>query len=176
MKRPRRNHTATFKAKVAVAALKGDLTLAELSEKFDVHSSQIVQWKTQLLDGALGVFPTPAEKRESQGPSVKDMQAKIGQLALENEWKGHSPVEVAHGRCHDADSIHFEERGPSNEEYQRCSGSARYRSGEARIRVGWRRRSWEDRIQTGDPAIGVQSRDCPVATLSDRAGSVLWRP
>ena len=65
MKRPRRNHTATYKAKVALAALKGDLTLAELSEKFDVHSSQIVQWKAQLLDGAMGVFLTAVEKRES---------------------------------------------------------------------------------------------------------------
>ena len=87
MKRPRRNHTATYKAKVALAALKGDKTLAELSEKFDVHASQIVQWKTQLLDGAMGVFLTSAEKRESQGgPSVKDMQTKIGQLALENDF------------------------------------------------------------------------------------------
>jgi transposase len=86
MRRPRRNHTAAYKAKVALAALKGDKTLAELSEKFDVHASQIVQWKTQLLDGAMGVFLTPAEKRESQGPSVKDMQAKIGQLALENDF------------------------------------------------------------------------------------------
>ena len=86
MKRPRRNHTATYKAKVALAALKGDKTLAELSEKFDVHASQIVQWKTQLLDGAMGVFLTPGEKREAQGPSVKDMQAKIGQLALENDF------------------------------------------------------------------------------------------
>ena len=83
MKRPRRNHTATYKAKVALAALKGDLTLAELSEKFDVHSSQIVQWKAH---GAMGVFLSAAEKRESQGPSVKDMQAKIGQLALENDF------------------------------------------------------------------------------------------
>ena len=89
MKRPRRNPTATYKAKVALAALKGDKTLAELSEKFDVHVSQIVQWKTQLLDGAMGVFLTPGEKRESQGPNVKDMQAKIGQLALENDfWPG----------------------------------------------------------------------------------------
>ena len=86
MKRSRRNHKATFKAKVALAALKGDKTLAELSEQFDVHASQVVQWKTQLLDGALGVFLTSTEKRESQGPSVKDMQAKIGQLALENDF------------------------------------------------------------------------------------------
>jgi transposase len=86
MKRPRRNHTAAYKAKVALAALKGDKTLAELSEKFDVHASQIVHWKTQLLEGATGVFLTPAEKREAGGPSVKDMQAKIGQLALENDF------------------------------------------------------------------------------------------
>ena len=84
MRRPRRNHTATFKAKVAVAALKGDKTLAELAEKFDVHANQITQWKTQLLEGAMSMFLTPAEKRECQGPSVKVMQAKIGQLALEN--------------------------------------------------------------------------------------------
>ena len=86
MRRPRRNHTAAFKAKVAVAALKGDKTLAELAEKFDVHANQITQWKTQLLEAATGVFLTPTEKRESVGPSVQDMQAKIGQLALENDF------------------------------------------------------------------------------------------
>jgi transposase len=86
MRRPRRNHTASFKAKVAVAALKDDKTLAELAEKFDVHTSQITQWKTQLLEAAIEVFLTPSEKRESVGPSVKDMQAKIGQLALENDF------------------------------------------------------------------------------------------
>src|SRR6266446_6981339 len=73
MKRPRRNHTAACKAKVALAALKGDKALAELSEEFDVHSSQIVHWKTQLLEGAMGVFLTPAAKREAVGTSVKDM-------------------------------------------------------------------------------------------------------
>jgi len=55
MKRPSRNHTATYKATVALAALKGDNTLAELSEKYDVRVRQIVQWKTQLLEGAMGV-------------------------------------------------------------------------------------------------------------------------
>jgi transposase len=86
MKRSRRNHTAAFKAKVALAAIKGEKTLAELSKEFDVHANQITQWKTQLLGGALGIFLTPAERRESVGPSVKDMQAKIGQLALENDF------------------------------------------------------------------------------------------
>lgn len=87
MRRPRRNHTAAFKAKVAIAALRGDKTMAELAEKFDVHANQITQWKTQLLDGALGVFMSPAEKREeTAGPSMTDMQAKIGQQALEIDF------------------------------------------------------------------------------------------
>ncbi len=98
MRRPRRNHTAAFKAKVALAALKGDRTLAELAEKYDVHANQITQWKTQLLEGAIGVFMSPAEKRgPEQGPSAKEMQAKIGQLALEVDF-----LEVALGRIGDA--------------------------------------------------------------------------
>ena len=86
MRRPRRNHTAAFKAKVAIAAMKGDKTLAELAEKFDIHANQITRWKAQLLEAATGVLLTPAEKRDTTGPSVKDMQAKIGQLALENDF------------------------------------------------------------------------------------------
>ena len=87
MRRPRRNHAAAFKAKVALAALKGDKTLTELAERFDVHANQVTEWKTQLLEAATGVFLTPAEKKEAAvGPSMKDMQAKIGQLALENDF------------------------------------------------------------------------------------------
>jgi transposase len=55
-RRPRRNHTAAFKAKVALAAIKGEKTLAELAEQFDIHPNQITQWKSQLQDGAAGVF------------------------------------------------------------------------------------------------------------------------
>ena len=55
-KRPRRNHTPAFKAKVALAAVKGEKTLAELAQQFDVHPNQITAWKAQLLDGAAGVF------------------------------------------------------------------------------------------------------------------------
>jgi transposase-like protein len=85
MKRSRRNHAPAFKAKVALAALKGDKTLAELAQQFDVHPNQITQWKSQLLERALELFTTPAE-REAAGPDVKALHAKIGQLAMENAF------------------------------------------------------------------------------------------
>jgi transposase len=86
MKRTRRNHSAAYKAKVALAALKGDKTLVELSQQFDVHVNQITQWKSQLLERASEVFATGAERVESAGPSVKELHAKIGQLAMENDF------------------------------------------------------------------------------------------
>ena len=86
MKRTRRNHSAAFKAKVALAALKGDKTLTELSQQFDVHVNQITLWKSQLLERASEVFASTAERREAAGPSVKELHAKIGQLAMENDF------------------------------------------------------------------------------------------
>ena len=73
-RRPRRNHSADFKAKLALVAVRGDKTLAELASQFDVHPNQITQWKTQLLDRAAQVFGTgavPAEKPvDMKGPST----------------------------------------------------------------------------------------------------------
>ena len=60
-RRPRRNHSPAFKAKVAVAAIKGEKTLIELAQDFDVHPNQIKQWRDQLLDGATGVFGEAAK-------------------------------------------------------------------------------------------------------------------
>ena len=74
MRRPRRNHTAAFKAKVAVAALKGDKTLAELAEKFDLHANQITQWRAQLLEGATD--PWHYLKPESSLRAQKKMTAE----------------------------------------------------------------------------------------------------
>jgi transposase len=86
MRRPRRNHSAVFKARVALAAIKGEKTLAELAEQFDVHPNQITQWKSQLLESAAELFTTAAQRRGSEGASLKDLQAKIGQLAMENDF------------------------------------------------------------------------------------------
>ena len=86
-RRPRRNHTAAFKAKVALAAIKGEKTLSELSEQFDVHANQITQWKGQLLEGAAGVFggETKADQVTTT-VDLKSLHAKIGQLTLENDF------------------------------------------------------------------------------------------
>src|SRR3979409_825097 len=86
-RRPRRNHTPAFKAKVALAAIKGDRTLAQLAEQFDVHPNQITQWKSQLQEGAAGVFGSAAGAGVSQ-PAVdlKSLHAKIGELTLENDF------------------------------------------------------------------------------------------
>ena len=76
MRRPRKNHSAKFNSKVALAALKGDKTLVELSEQFDLHANQITEWKNQLVSQAENVFLTKPEQRASKsGPSVKDLQA-----------------------------------------------------------------------------------------------------
>ena len=85
MKHSRRNHAPPFKAKVALAALKGDRTLAELAQQFDVHPNQITQWKSQLLERAMDLFATPAD-RQAAAPDVKALHAKIGQLAMENDF------------------------------------------------------------------------------------------
>lgn len=85
MKRSRRNHSAVFKAKVALAAIKEDQTLAELAQRFAVHATQVSEWKRQLLEHSSEVFESAHEKT-ADGPDVKDMQAKIGQLAMENDF------------------------------------------------------------------------------------------
>lgn len=85
-KRIRRNHSPAFKAKVAIAAIKGERTLAELSEQFDVHVSQIKQWKDQLLDNAAGVFGAEPAGQAVPPIDVKSLHAKIGELTLENDF------------------------------------------------------------------------------------------
>jgi len=84
MRRPRRNHSSTFKAKVALEAVRGELPLAELAEKYDVHATQIAQWKADLVKGAEAVFD--GKKPDKPDIDVQRLHAKIGELALANDF------------------------------------------------------------------------------------------
>ena len=84
-KRPRRNHSAAFKAKVALAAVKGDKTVAEIAQQYEVHPTQVADWRRQLLDRAADVFGGAAAPGEPP-VDLKALHAKIGQLALENDF------------------------------------------------------------------------------------------
>ena len=84
-KKPRRKHSPAFKAKVALAALAGDKTLAQLTQEFEIHQNQIVDWKKQLTERAAEVFGRPSEP-ESPPVDLQALHAKIGQLTLENDF------------------------------------------------------------------------------------------
>ena len=85
-KRPRRNHSPAFKAKVALAAVRGEKTLAELAQQFDLHPNQITQWRSQLLEGAAEVFGSSTPSTEAPPIDVKTLHAKIGELTLANDF------------------------------------------------------------------------------------------
>ena len=86
MRRKRRSHAPGFKAKVALAALSEDGTLAELAERFDVHPNQVKQWKSHLSDRAADVFGAGEESRKLTEADTLKLHAKIGQLTLENDF------------------------------------------------------------------------------------------
>ena len=91
-RRPRRNHSPAFKAKVALEAIKGEQPVITLAERFDVHPNQITTWKRQLLEGAAVVF---GEGDKEEGPDVATLHAKIGELTMENSF-----LSGALGRTH----------------------------------------------------------------------------
>jgi len=89
VRRSRRNHTPAFKAKVALAAIKTDQTVAELAKRFDVHPNSIVQWKAELLKRAGEIFDRGGGAK-SEAPDLKELHAKIGQQALEIDFLEHA--------------------------------------------------------------------------------------
>lgn len=96
MKRKRRNHSSAFKAKVAVAALKGDKTLAELAEQFDVHPNQITDWKRQLTDHADQLFGRSEKQTADNERKLNELHAKIGELTMERDFLARG-LERIHG-------------------------------------------------------------------------------
>jgi transposase len=84
-RRPRRNHSPAFKAKVALEAIKGEGPIIEIAERFDVHPNVITKWKRQLLEGAPGVFGS-VESDKPDTPDVAKLHAKIGELTMENDF------------------------------------------------------------------------------------------
>ncbi len=86
-RRPRRNHSPAFKAKVALAAIKGERTIAQLTDQFDVHPNQIMAWKAQLEGSAPNVFgPGSGAAQPAPGVDIKAPHARIGELTPENDF------------------------------------------------------------------------------------------
>ena len=86
MRRKRRNHSPAFKAKVAMAALQGDKTLAQLASLYAVHVKQIQTWLNQLKENMVSLFDSGIDKRKDHDAELKLLQAKIGQLTMENDF------------------------------------------------------------------------------------------
>jgi transposase-like protein len=86
MKRQRRNHSAAFKAKVALEAAKEEKTLAELSQQYGVHVQQISAWKRQLLDQVSEIFENSVDRKRDIEAEVKELHAKIGELTMERDF------------------------------------------------------------------------------------------
>lgn len=86
-RRTRRTHSPAFKAKVALAAIKGEKTLTELAQQFDVHPNQVTAWKGQLVDAAAELFGSGGAISEATpAVDVKTLHAKIGELTLEVDF------------------------------------------------------------------------------------------
>ena len=86
MRRKRRLHKPEFKAKVALEAIKGELTMAEMVKKYDVQAGQITQWKKQLLAHAGDAFGGSDSANEDAEKTIQELHAKIGQLTMENDF------------------------------------------------------------------------------------------
>ena len=86
MKRSRRNHSSKFKARIALEALRGDATLAELASRHGVHATQIATWRKQLLEHASEVFDNGNPAAADAERQIRDLQAKVGEITMERDF------------------------------------------------------------------------------------------
>ena len=85
MRKPRRNHSAAFKARVALEAIRGEKTVAEIAAHHEVHPNQVTTWKTQLLQNAAAVFGSDASAADGK-ERIRELHAKIGELTVERDF------------------------------------------------------------------------------------------
>ena len=95
MTRKRRVFGAVFKAKVALAAVRGDKTTAQLASEFSVHTSQVTAWKKQLLEQAAGLFEDGRQRRDETAANEQELYEQIGRLKMEVEWLKKKSAELA---------------------------------------------------------------------------------
>jgi transposase len=95
MTRKRRVFGAAFKAKVALAAVRGDKTTAQLASEFSVHASQVTAWKKQLLEQAVGLFEDGRQRRDESAANEQELYEQIGRLKMEVEWLKKKSAELA---------------------------------------------------------------------------------
>ena len=87
MKQNRRKHTPSFKARVALEALKGEETIAELASRYEVHPSQVRKWKNALTEGAAGIFgDDQSQKKKDEADLIARLYQQIGQLKVERDF------------------------------------------------------------------------------------------
>ena len=86
MKRSRRNHSAKFKARVALEALRGEATLTELASRHGVHANQIALWRKQMLEHAGEVFDHGSPAHDDAERQIRDLRAKVGELTMERDF------------------------------------------------------------------------------------------
>jgi transposase len=85
MRKPRRNHSAAFKARVALEAIRGEKTVAEIAAHHEVHPTQVTAWKTQLLEKAAGIFGGDALAADGR-ERIRELHEKIGELTVERDF------------------------------------------------------------------------------------------
>ena len=95
MRRPRRNHSSAFKARVALEALKGEKTVAEIAKQYEVHPNPVTSWKKELLDGVAVVFGGDPGESPRDREKLQELHAKIGELTVERDFLAHALGRVA---------------------------------------------------------------------------------